>query len=330
MMAMQQESRTTPATVPIALWLDQTQEPLLDRLLAHHRLHPIMLGSPDTSWSRLTADRLGLQYLERPSLCWSEEAGCPLLIGSNKRLDTEELHRVLASGSRKFSLVPRPGTIEEINHDSGLSCTLIPLFRNSPTHGRLMDVMDSFGRPRAINICIRCRPEHGHLGGRLFDAMDLVLDLCDAPQRIDATYVPTTGCPGPEQLESLRDLHGHLSMNLRLGPDRCASIMVSNDAGQWLRGITLLGDSGCLRVSDTSLSWYASDGGIIESIENDDEIDGTEFIIDGLVRNLDGKAQAKSPDRHRQVLALCESVRLSCRTGTAEEPSRMFELLDRV
>ena len=79
----------------------------------------------------------------------------------------------------------------------------------------------------------RCGLGQGTLFSRLFDAMDLLQSICGPIESINASLSgPLERVP-----EDLHALHGHMTINLRFKPNRCACIALSNHAGNWFRGL---------------------------------------------------------------------------------------------
>jgi hypothetical protein len=175
-------------------------------------------------------------------------------------------------------------------------------------------------------VFLRSGPGQGTLFARLFDAMDLVFTLCGVVETMDAALAtPLPGVP-----DTLAGLHGHLTLNMRFPGNRCACVAVSDRAGAWFRGVTVLGDGGCLRINDSGFDWIAPDADVLESHHDDRILSVGELVGEQISRLLKRLDVNEAPPDNARLLALCEAARLSCRTGQGEAPRKMFEMMKRV
>jgi hypothetical protein len=166
---------------------------------------------------------------------------------------------------------------------------------------------------------------HGTLTARLFDAMDVVLDLCGPIEAVNAALSgPLQNVP-----DELPDLRGHMTINIRFKPNRCACAALSDSAGGWFRGITVLGDGGCMRISETGFEWIGPDGTMIDQLHEPPQRTPGGQIGLQIRRVLDGKDHSQSPPDCLTLVTLCEAARLSCLTGQDETPAKLKEMLAR-
>jgi predicted dehydrogenase len=156
--------------------------------------------------------------------------------------------------------------------------------------------------------------------------MDLVFTLCGVVETMDAALAtPLARVP-----DLLAGLHGHLTLNMRFPGHYCACVAVSDRAGAWFRGVTVLGDGGCLRINDGGFDWLAPDGRLLDSHHEERNLTAGELIGEQIKRMLGGLDTNEVPPDNARLLALCEAARLSCRTGQGEAPRKMFEMMKRV
>ena len=228
---------------------------------------------------------------------------------------------------------PRPGALGEVAEEAkeGDDFHVVPLMRRSEGYRTARQGMADLASPHAVLISMRSPPLAGSLYARLYDAFD-VLDRHGGEVELVSAAIssPTqpAGAAGQNVPDSLLMLSGHMTVNVRFAENRCAGLVLSNVAETWFRGVTMLSTDGCLRITDgecelpgenpprrrprpTSPTPGALIGGHLRRLI--DELDGDE-----------------SPPDHARLLALCEAARLSCRTGQAESPARVREMMKRV
>ncbi len=201
--------------------------------------------------------------------------------------------------------------------------SLTPLMRLSPGYLMAQDALNEFGEITSVHLAFRCGAGEGGLAGRLFDAMDLVDCLCGQPEAIFATLrSPLPGVPEP-----LDQLHGHLGASLRLADQRCITLSLSNLAGTWFRGVTIIGEGGTLRISDGSMQWLGPDGRQIDATEAKKPISPGALVGHQIRRICEHRDVLDAPSNDAQLLVLCETARLSCLTGQVECPNSLRNML---
>jgi len=149
-------------------------------------------------------------------------------------LDADVL-RAIHDRSRPVVLTePRPGSMAELTLAPGVAQAGIvaPLLREGPAFRGAHDALTEIGAVRAVNVVSAADPSSGSLFARLYDALDTVLTLCGEPDGIDAARSSVPGTAAPD---TLSDLTGHLTANLRYGDARCAAITVTDRAATWSR-----------------------------------------------------------------------------------------------
>jgi predicted dehydrogenase len=222
---------------------------------------------------------------------------------------------------------PQPGVMGRLPDLADVLRTvhLVPLMRRSPGYRAAMDVVDDFGVVRCVNVSFRSGPGEPALYSRLYDAMDLIVSLCGQPEIVDAGLA----APGGEKPETLASMHGHMTVNLRFSDDRCACIAVSDRAGAWFRGVTLLGENGSLRISDTDFQWRAADGRAMDAHDEVKPLSAGALCGLHIQRLLERRDDTEPPADMPLLLSLCEAARLSSRTGEGEEPRKVMQMLSR-
>jgi hypothetical protein len=182
-----------------------------------------------------------------------------------------------------------------------------------------------FGPVQCVNVFFRGGAGHGTLAARLFDAMDIVLDLCGPIETVNAALSgPLQNVP-----DHMHDLRGHMTVNIRFKPNRCACAALSDSAGGWFRGITVLGDGGCIRISETGFEWIGADGTMIDKHHEPPARSPGEHIGLQITRFLGGRDHTQAPPDCLTLVTLCEAARLSCLTGQDEAPAKLKEMLAR-
>lgn len=215
-----------------------------------------------------------------------------------------------------------------------------PLLRVSGSVRAAWEVLPQLGLVRAVHVECWSGPSHGTLGARLFDAIDLVVNLLSEPDRIDASYVAPGRTRGLHTLagESLNGLEGDLTANLRFPDGRAGAIACSNRAGRFSRTLTILGEAGRLRVYDDGFLWLDPDGKIVEATRDQSRVRGASAtddpahhaviaIADHIARVLDPGVPPDAPTDLLRVLATAGAALLSARTGESESPATLLRMV---
>lgn len=244
----------------------------------------------------------------------------------NLKIATLEPAPATVTERSRFEKTLGPGSVEKIR--------FIPAMRRSRGFRAAAEVVDTIAPIRTIAVGARGGAGQGSLAARLFDAMDVVLGLMGEPETIDCAIAgPATPAgihltPG----ESLRDLRGDLTANLRFGSGRSASLMLSDSAGRWFRGVTVLAHGGCLRIDDKSFELIDPNGVTIDRTRTRlssgaaDDPPAAAAIAEQLAALLDPRAPAPTPMDAPVALAMCEAALLSARTGQAESPATILRM----
>jgi len=191
---------------------------------------------------------------------------------------------------------PLSGNMDELVAESGKipAAKYIPLFRRSTSFGEATDDIDQFGQPHSAHCTMTCSTVEGTLWARLFDAMDCINNLFGTPEIVQA-FLHSSRVP-----DEPSELLGHMTVNLQFQQQRCATLLLS-DQSSWKREMQMIGQ-------DHSITF------------GDGDATPAQLIADGI-----HSSEATIADAPR-VLALCEAARLSCLTGSGEQPSRVLEM----
>jgi hypothetical protein len=201
-------------------------------------------------------------------------------------------HRTMAT----VTTTPLSGNMDELVVESGKTpaAKYIPLFRRSAGFGEATDDVEQFGLALSAHCTMTCGEVEGTLWSRLFDAMDCMHQLFGTPEIVQA-FLHSPNIP-----DEPSDLVGHMTVNMQFGGQRCATMLLS-DQSNWKRELQMIGEEHSLTLGDG-------------------DTHPAHLIADGIHSSESTMADAP------RVLALCESARLSCLTGAAEQPFRVLEM----
>ena len=262
--------------------------------------------------------------------------------GQDYVLDDPELLRSLADrGVRLASLEPTPAAAVDLPRFAKAGgddlVRFVPSTRRSRGFRSAAEVIQTMGAPRTLAVSQRSGVGQGSLFARLFDAMEIVFSILGEPESIDAGNAGPVSASGVHLApgESLRDLRGDMTANLRFGGARSCSLALSDSAGRWFRGATLVAQGGSLRMDDKSFELIAPDGRTIDRSRSRlasgsrDDPGAVDAIAEQLTQLLDPRAPRLPPlagQGHAAVLAMCEAALLSARTGQPESPTTFLRL----
>jgi len=325
------------------VYLLPEQADLVRRIAEAANLRILAAGAPGSGGSAIVADSLSTercidfrhQILElNPDLVW---------VLTLDEVGDEELALLQrGSGRPVLTLEPLPAGISDCPspNDASNSVVLSPLLRHTQMVGVFNDIRDSFGVVRSINVTMRGHRIHGSLYARLTDAVDIMEYLCGSAEQVDAAMSGPLGEPP----DSLRAMHGHITVNARFTENCCACMHVSDLGASWARGLTILGEGGCIRLTDRVFEWWNQDGNLVdtsalhehsESRSSGNSTNGTSdqfaegFLLDAVRSTLDlSRNRAIPPSNVARTVAVCEAVRLSLRTGQAESPRKILQLIE--
>lgn len=197
------------------------------------------------------------------------------------------------------------------------------------------EVIAALGAVRTLALEWWSAPGDGSLTARVYGAMEAVRRIVGEPETIDAACVGPGHGRGVHTLpgETLRDLHGDLTANLRFADGRAATIAVSNRAGRWERSLTLLGPGGRVRVHDDAFEWIGPEGDTLDESPPrtrrkkapDDPAKHTGApAVTAIAAALNAVLTPRTdepPSDTISILTMCHAALLSCRTGQPESPT---------
>lgn len=253
-----------------------------------------------------------------------------------------------ARGLTLLALDPSPASLDAYGAGAEFwrhePVRFMPLMRRSRAFVSAQEMLPAIGPLRTVFVAMRSAGGCGSLSARTFDAMSVIHTLLGEPESIDCSVVPPGIAGGLHHApsESFRRLRGDLSANLRFSGAKAASLALSDRAGHWLRGVTLVGDNGCIRLTDRGMEVTGPDGSTIEGeTQPADPLAAAhagaarleapapaveEIIAQQVARALDPRAPAPEPVDTVAVLSMCEAALLSARTGQNESPATIMRM----
>lgn len=263
----------------------------------------------------------------------------------------DDASAVLAAGARGVKVAttePIPAAALDLSsggwttEDRGIRAVdvmrLCPLARLSAPFREAAEVLESFGAIDTLVIEAWSGLGEGSLGARLYASLELLLTLMGEPETVEATYVT----PGPGRAvhalpgESLRDLHGDMTANVRFADGRAGGLAASDRGGRWNRTITMIGPAGRLRISDDGFEWIGPSGDRLDHSRERSRGQKSQAsyaataYAESLSRMLDPAIPAPAPSDHATVLAIAQAALLSCRTGQGESPATIKRMVGTV
>lgn len=332
---------TNDVTAPeVTIWVDddrlETMRTLLDMMGTSIR--PIALGSPKSNaaseWSRELNtpmfDDLRQMLVQQPSAF--------VLLGTLSGVGTDDLPMAVAQGSKVLAIEPVGATVAE--HEQAYK-TVKPSDGSTRPPGRIVHTPafdrsagflasasphEALGDRRAVQMTHVGKAAAGSMFFRLFDAWVSVLDFIELPQRIDAELSTPSGTAGIP--DDPRLLTGRLTAHARLPGVGSAGVLVSDQAAELTRRLTVIGDQTQLVVTTGGYQLTKTDGEVVDHLDTNREPSYLEQLAAQWRRLID---QRTAPPEHRatreqNALACCHACLLSARTGEPESPQRMLEM----
>lgn len=342
--------RVTPTT-PTILWLDPTQIRFASHIASVTPLQVIAWGCPPGSARSLTEDPATAfpkaTHFDNPRrILRDNEPALFLQLTAAPAADapfdgppSDDPEFAAECRDRRITLASLEPTPANAAECAGFSeggapdpARFLPLLLDAPILRDAAEAIEHFAPVRTVTISSRAPAHSGSLAARLFDAMHLLHALLGLPESIDAAHAAPSapGAGPPATNRALRKIRGDLTANLRVGLQRAASITVSDRAGQWFRGVTLLGENGCLRLDEHAFEHLDPEGNLIDSSSVPPEIlhpdPAVNAIAHALRRLLDPHRPPLAPIDHRAVLAMCQAAVLSASTAQAEAPQTILRI----
>lgn len=312
----------------LIVWAHVDQLMLIKDMLRKTKAELVAVGSPQSADAAELAENLKTERLSNLREAILHEKANLLWLAAPARLEVDERRLLREVDITTISSEPRPGSISELTDDpdEAVTARFVPLMRQSPGFRAAQEVFDQLGPRQCVNVSMRSGVGQGTLFARLFDAIDMIDTLCGDAELIDASLAGPLGAIP----ESLAGLHGHMTLNMRFSNNCCLCVALSDCAGLWFRGVTILAEGGCLRLDDAGFEWTSQDGDILDSHREKKALNPGQLIAIDTMRIIEKQSAAEPPPDNAKLLAVCEAARLSCRTGQGEAPRRMLEMLSRL
>lgn len=211
------------------------------------------------------------------------------------------------------------------------AASFVPLIRYRPIVAELSAVLETFAPVRSAMLRYAGPASLGSLGARLFNMLDLTRWLIGVPSVIEAAYVSPKAGRGLHPLpgETLRGLHGEITMNLRFPDGRCAAVYLCDQAHDCALSVHLTGAEGHIDLTQHGFAWTGNDGQRVDAHEPADASLNTDAgaLRSGLAELCSGVAPSRSPIDSTGVLTMAHAALLSTRTGQGESPHDVEHLM---
>jgi hypothetical protein len=338
------------------LWIDPSQSQLFERALVRTDIELVGCGCPDPARTGEVASGLNTTPVDDLRAVMTSSEADLLILGNPshfaKQAHDPDLDALKAAHARNMSIAtlePIPAAAGEIAGTSFADALttgslnelsrLLPLTRHTPLISELETVLETFIPIRSCSITLGVPKQYGSLGARLFDAMDLTRSIMGIPNIIDAGYISPSAGRGLHPLpgQSLRNLHGEFTLNLRFSDGRCASLHLTDQVGSSTLSMTLIGQEGHISVDLDGFRWFNPDGQEIDSYASpkqpEDRADSGQVdyyeqsLIDQLIETCSGVGPNRTPIDYSSVLAMTHATLLSTRTGQGESPRAVEQLM---
>jgi hypothetical protein len=333
---------STPSAPALALWLLPEQAPLARAVAAEAGVRIAAAGSPVRGQSGAVATDLGCATLDdlrgaltgaAPGAAGECDAVLILAPGDFGRAadaDVRDLEAARERGRTVLTTEPVPASALDVAAPAwrreGLDirpeelCRPAAMLRHTRPWRDATDAIATFGPVRAVVVECFGSPADCTLGAHLFSALDVVQSVLGEAETIHASFVPPGFVAGVHSSpgDTLRDLRGDATANLRFPDGRCAAIVASDHAGRFNRCATLLGPAGRLRVYDDGFEWSGPSGEKTDELRLRRERAG-EPTPSAAPRSLFDSAPPTLPTPHN-VLQLADAVRRALDPGLRDAP----------
>ncbi|MFN3168891.1 MAG: hypothetical protein ACE37H_17720 [Phycisphaeraceae bacterium] len=327
---------TAPETT---VWVDDTRlatvRAVLD--LMGGAIRPIAFGSPRSrAASELATEHDAPMYDDLRQML-VEHPSAFVLMGTLDGVGQDDLPMAVAQGSKVLSIEPVGASPAEhaqaykiVKPADGATrpagrIVHAPAFDRSAGFLASAAPHEALGEHRAVQMTHAGRKDAGSMFFRLFDAWVGVLDFIDLPERIDAelSSAGSTGVP-----DDPRQLTGRLTAHARLPGVGSAAVLVSDQAAELTRRLTVIGDQAQLVITAGGYQLTRTTGEVVDHHDSDREPNYTEQLAAQWRRLIDQRTPPPEhrAERERHALACCLACLLSARTGTPESPARVLEL----
>ncbi|MDP7008976.1 MAG: hypothetical protein QGI78_05335 [Phycisphaerales bacterium] len=285
-----------PAAYPhLVAWIHPSQKQLLKDVVKEAKVKLVAVGSSNIDDATELSSALKIDKCDDIRSMATNFQDAFFLISEAGSYEHSLCELLRHRAKPTITTTPLSGEINLLMDEAGKTpaAKFVPLMRRSIGFGQILDETDQFGMPAAAHCSLLCAEHEGTLWSRLFDAMDFIDHYLGTPDLVHAFH---SGGTIPEEPNKLR---GNMTVQLRFGDQRCATLLLS-DQSHWKREVLVLGNDHTVTVDD-----------------------GTTSLASLIASGITEEQPEHSADAPR-ILALCESARLSCITGNSEQPSKVL------
>jgi hypothetical protein len=309
------------------IWTDEQREPLVRRVLEKmDGLQILALGGPRKGRLNDLAAKYGCVVEDDIRKMLIEQPASYLFLATDEGVSREDLAQARRAQIQVLAIEPPAEPLDQIETDRGRDEAMgrlfvVPWWRTSPVWQSAADPQEALGSIWAIQATSLCNTTAGSLYGRLYDTLDMIVNMVGMPDTVDASLAGPLGEPP----QKLCHLTGALTAHLRFGGGGSAVIHVSDQSGQWSRRLEIIGADGQLRLTDDAYHLF-SGGAQLDAHQSDDGPADASQLIASQWQRLILHAHAPTPVDAKAVVACSEAILLSCRTGHGESPTTMLRI----
>jgi len=322
----------------VTVWVDDTRLATVRSLLElmGTSVRPIAFGSPRSRAANDLAQEIDAPLYDDLRQMLVECPSAFVLLGTLDGVGTDDLPMAVAQGSKVLAIEPvaaSPGELAQahriVKPADGSPRTPGRII-HAPTFDRSAGFLaaaaphESLGQYRAVQMTHAGSADAGSMFFRLFDAWLCVLDFIDMPEGIDAQLsADSSSVPDDPRL-----LTGRLTAHARLPGVGSAAILVSDQAAELTRRLTVVGDKAQLVITAGGYQLTRTNGEVMDHFDADRQPTYTELLAAQWRRLIDQRTPPPEnrAERERSALACCLACILSARTGMPESPQRVLEL----
>lgn len=341
----------------VIAWIRPDQVDLVRHACAVAALDLAAAGSPARGHSGAIAEQLGCEKIDDLRTALTEGRADAVFIadpgGFGRTAESNDASAIAAAherGVRILSLEPIPESVQAVSSSPWIAAgpspaawshvRIVGLLRGLRPFRDAMERRADLGTIRSVSIHAWSSPAEGSLAARLVGALDALIHLLGDPEQVDAGYTSPILARGVHALppETLADLHGDLTANVRFSNGRSAGLAVSNHAGRWGFDVQILAERGRMHVHDHGFEWFGVDGRAEDEsrvkrpsrakAEHEPIPPGAWAIGESLGRLADPHLPDAGPIDVPAVLSIAQTALLSARTGQSENPATIRRLME--
>ena len=311
----------------LAMWAHPNQTRLLERALAEgpkgDRLEAVLVGCPDDHGAMELGAALHAPVCTDLREVLQSDADV-VWLAAPRTLDADARELVRGATMPVATSAPPPAALNDLlgEPDGGMPAVFIPLLRGGAAFQSAAAALENFGTVHCVHVSATAGDHQTSRSSLALDAFDLVTHLLGEPDEIWAAHAG----PLPVSTDPTIERSGHLTAAMRFGPERAASITVSDGGGTWVRRVVILGEGGRLIVTDEGVSWTDPEGVSQEAPPTEGQANAGELAGWHLRRLAAGR---DVPRISLEAAVVLESARLSCLTRQVEDPQHVRNMIGR-